>query len=242
MARSISILSLTLLVATLLALLIPSHSLSPPLSRRLTPSTPTSPTPTPSPSTPTHSSPVTPSPLLSLSASAPLTAQTPIPFLGLFSNPSSLAPGATVLLTWECYFCTAVSSGARVTISTNDSALVVRNGSLDGRVEWTVSAAYQPGEWVSFVAVTSDPLVPTYSLELRLRAPNPRVVLVQPANGGTVRQSEGLILQWTCDDCYAPPATLTLMWRDVGDASKTGTLICHVPVPDSGTTHARAHY
>ena len=184
MARFSILLHLALLAALVLVFLTPSLASSPLPTRRLT--SPSKPPPTPEVNYDD------PTPLLSLSAS-PLLALETIPFLGLFSNPSSLAPGATVTLTWRCYFCSGVSPLATVTIVTNNSLGVVLNASLNGSTEFTVATSYKPTDTVTFTATVSDPTVPQYSLDLALHAPNPQITLSNPSYEQTVNQASGMV-------------------------------------------------
>jgi hypothetical protein len=175
-----------------------------------------------------------PRPTLVLTPStSPLQADPPVPFLGLFSNPSSLAPGAPIQLSWTCYFCSSLPVTPSVTIYTNSSIVVIQNASINGSIDWRLPINLHANDVVTFVAsIDNYTSLPNYTLELPIHAPNPKVVLVHPGQGTQVSQSAGMTIAWTCTECYVP-TTVSLRWCAL-TGSLCGTLANHVPVVDSG--------
>ena len=173
------------------------------------------------------------SPLPTTSSSSP----TPptIPYLGLFSNPSSATPGQSIQLTWLCYFCLPLPPTSFVSLSLNSTTSsppplpFFTGGAINGSTPYTVPLTLTPSTPLTLTASLS-PLPPS-SLTLPLRTPSPSLTLTRPSPTELLTQRTGLTLEWLCTDCYQL-TTVSIAWR--GGRGGQGVVVSGMRTTQSG--------
>ena len=176
-------------------------------------------------------------PLLLLLVSSPtLTSSSlaPVPWLGLFSDPSSATPGQPVRLSWLCFFCPPFPASSSVTLSTNGTAIspspFLTSGAINGSSWYTVPLTLSPSSSLTLTA--SLPPLPPSSLTIPLHSPSPSLTLTRPSRSDTVSQRTGLPLQWACSECYEL-STVSIAWEG-GSSGRKGVLVSGMKTTQSG--------